>query len=228
MNNPIHTPEFFSNYQLQFITNQWSETSVPRQVEEVCKGGGRWIQLRLKDTDPDIWQETGKEVHKICRKYGAKLIINDHVEFAFRMHADGVHLGKEDMNPKKARQILGPEKIIGGTANSAEEIIKLYHKGVNYAGLGPFRHTETKQKLAQTLGYEGIKNIVEILRSRDISIPIFAIGGIETEHIPELLETGIHGVVVSSSIANSPDIQKATHQFIHTLTQAKQHVKNRQ
>jgi thiamine-phosphate pyrophosphorylase len=223
----MNTPEFFSNYQLQFITNQWSEVSVPEQVEEVCKGGGRWIQLRLKNTDPDNWQETGKEVHKICRKYGAKLIINDHVEFAFRMHADGVHLGKEDMNPRKARQILGPEKIIGGTANSAEEIIKLYYKGVDYAGLGPFRHTETKQKLAQTLGYEGIQNIIEILRDRNISLPIFAIGGIETEHIPELSETGIHGVVVSSSIANSHNIKESTKQFIRTLSQANQHVKNR-
>ncbi len=227
MNNAINSPELFANYPLQFITNQWSKISVPGQVEEVCKGGGRWIQLRLKNTDPDTWFKTGKEVKKICRKYGAKLIINDHVEFAFRMHADGVHLGKEDMNPKKARQILGPDKIIGGTANSAEEIIKLYHKGVDYAGLGPFRHTETKQKLAPTLGYIGIKNILEILQNRDISLPIFAIGGIETEHIPELLGTGINGVVVSSSIANSQDIQGATKQFIRILTQSKQHVDNR-
>lgn len=228
MNNTINTPDLFSNSQLQFITNQWSETPVPEQVEEVCKGGGRWIQLRLKNTDPDSWYEIGKEVHKICRKYGAKLIINDHVEFAFRMHADGVHLGKEDMNPRKARQILGPEKIIGGTANSAEEIIKLYHKGVDYAGLGPFRHTETKQKLAPTLGYEGIKTIIEILRDRDISLPIFAIGGIENDHIPELLATGISGVVISSSIANSENIQKSTSQFIRTLTHAKEHVNNRE
>ncbi|MGM0496433.1 MAG: thiamine phosphate synthase [Bacteroidota bacterium] len=227
MNKEINPMKIPVEERLQFITNQWSETSIPQQVENVCKGGCRWIQLRLKETDASTWAETGADVKAICRDFGAKLIVNDHVEFAFRVDTDGVHVGKEDMAPEKARQLLGEGKIIGGTANSAEEIMALYRKGVNYVGLGPFRHTTTKQKLSPTLGLEGFHNIMDVLNSHGITLPVFAIGGIEPEDIEELVATGIHGVVISSSLANSNDIEKSTRQLINKLKQTNQHVDHR-
>ncbi len=227
MNKEKNPPNIFIEERLQYITNQWSKISIPQQVENVCKGGGRWIQLRLKDTNIETWLNVGAEVKSICREFGAKFIVNDHVEFAFRVNADGVHLGKEDMAPEKARQILGHDKIIGGTANSSEEIIELYRKGVDYAGLGPFRHTATKQKLSPILGQEGFRNIMNALKDHEITLPVFGIGGIELSDIEELATTGIHGVVVSSSLANSDDIEKSTKQLIHKLKSTKQYVNHR-
>lgn len=227
MNKEIDTLKIPIEKRLQFITNQWSRTSIPKQVENVCKGGCRWIQLRLKTADTETWSKTGSEVKAICREYGAKLIINDHVEFAFRINADGVHVGKEDMAPEKARQLLGADKLIGGTANSAEEIMELHRKGVNYAGLGPFRHTTTKQKLSPKLGIEGVHHIMDVLNSNNITLPVFAIGGIEPKDIEELTATGIHGVVISSFLANSDDIEKSTRQLINKLEQTNQYVNHR-
>mgnify|MGYP002338728090 CR=1 FL=1 len=227
MNKEMNSPKIPIEERLQFITNQWSERSIPQQVESVCRGGGRWIQLRLKQTDIETWIKIGAEVKTICHEFGAKLIVNDHVEFALRVDADGVHLGKEDMPMEKARQLLGEDKIIGGTANSVEEIIELYRKGVNYVGLGPFRHTTTKQKLSPTLGLEGYHNIMNVLNDHGITLPIFGIGGIEPGDVEELSATGIHGVVISSLLANSDDIETLTKQLIHKLKRTNQHVIHR-
>lgn len=227
MNKKINSPETPIEERLQFITNQWSEISIPQQVENVCKGGCRWIQLRLKETDIETWIKIGVEVKTICREFGAKFIVNDHVEFALRANADGVHLGKEDMAPEKARELLGQDKIIGGTANNAEEIKELYKKGVNYVGLGPFRYTTTKQKLSPTLGQEGFHNIMNELNAHEITLPVFGIGGIEPGDVEELTVTGIHGVVVSSALVNSGDIEQSTKQLINKLKRTNQHVNHR-
>ncbi len=200
--------------ELQFITNQWSKNSISTQIEEVCKGGCRWIQLRLKDMTPEEWINTGTEARAICKKYGARLIINDHVEFALRLDADGVHLGKEDMDPGKARKLLGNDKIIGGTANQLKEILALHKKQVDYVGLGPFRYTKTKKKLAETLGNEGYLKIMKTLKNKEIDIPVFAIGGIRKDDIRQLFKTGIHGIAVSSFISESSDIKETTKDII--------------
>lgn len=212
---------------LQFVTNQWSKNSIPTQIREVCKGGCRWIQLRLKNTNPDQWIKTGLEAKAICRDFGAKLIINDHVEFTYRLEADGVHLGKEDMDPVKAREILGNHKIIGGTANHWEEILELYKKGVDYAGLGPYRYTKTKKNLSGLLGVEGFRETMNRLRARNISLPIFAIGGITPEDIGELMQTGIQGVAVSSFLSDNPEISNKTKEFIYKIKQNAQYVNHR-
>jgi len=227
MNEEINLPKISVEERLQFITNQWSRRSIPQQVESVCKGGAGWVQLRLKETDIETWINIGADVKAICHEYGAKFIVNDHVEFALRVNADGVHLGKEDMAPEKARQLLGKDKIIGGTANSTEETIELSRRGVDYIGLGPFRHTTTKQKLSPTLGLEGYHDIMNRLKAHNITLPVFGIGGIEPENIEELAATGIHGVVVSSSLANSDDIETSTKQLIHKLKLTSQYVNHR-
>jgi len=206
---------------LQFITNQWSKTNIPTQIEEVCKGGCRWIQLRLKDVSPEEWINTGTEARAICKKHGARLIINDHVEFALRLDADGVHLGKEDMDPGKARKLLGNEKIIGGTANQLKEVLNLYKKNVDYVGLGPFRYTKTKNNLAEILGTEGYFEIMKSLKNKGIDLPVYAIGGIRQEDIQHLLETGIDGIAVSSFLSENSQTKETTKEIIQTINNNK-------
>ena len=207
--------------ELQFITNQWSKNSISTQIEEVCKGGCRWIQLRLKDVSPEEWINTGTEARAICKKYGARLIINDHVEFALRLDADGVHLGKEDMDPGKARKLLGNEKIIGGTANQLKEVLNLYKKNVDYVGLGPFRYTKTKNNLAEILGTEGYFEIMKSLKNKGIDLPVYAIGGIRQEDIQHLLETGIDGIAVSSFLSENSQTKETTKEIIQTINNNK-------
>jgi len=199
---------------LQFITNQWSEKSISEQVKDACSGGCKWIQLRLKKAEIEQWIEIGTRVKNICDTYHATLIINDHVEFALRINADGVHVGKNDMDPGKARDLLGSDKIVGASANDLKKIIELTEKGVDYVGVGPFRQTETKEKLDPVLGFRGYQKIMEALKIRNISTPVFAIGGIRKEDTDSLMQTGIQGVAISSLLSNAKNQQKMTNELL--------------
>ena len=131
----------------------------------------------MKDVTCDEIRPVAVEVLKYCRKAGAVFIIDDHVELAKEVGADGVHLGKNDMPVRQARDILGNNAIIGGTANNFEDVRKLYDDGVNYIGCGPFRFTETKRGLSPILGCSGISNIIDSMRNEHLNLPIVAIGG---------------------------------------------------
>ena len=211
---------------LQFITNQWSRRSIAEQVERACQGGCRWIQLRLKDMEERKWLETISQVKPICHHYGAFLIINDHVEMALRGDADGVHLGKEDMSPEKARQILGDNRMIGATANTLEDIRRLDEKLVDYIGLGPYRFTTTKKALAPVLGAEGYRQIIHGMKQEKITLPVIAVGGIGLEDIGGLIQTGIHGIAVSSAISEHPHPETLINQVINQINTEVQDVEN--
>jgi thiamine-phosphate pyrophosphorylase len=142
------------------------------------------------------------------------LIINDNVTIAKEIGADGVHLGKNDMHPTEAREILGGEAIIGGTANTIEDVVQLSGSGVNYIGLGPYRFTTTKDKLSPILGLEGYMKIMREVQMMSIDIPIIAIGGIVPGDVAALMETGIYGVAVSSAINQSIDKHSVIKEFI--------------
>jgi thiamine-phosphate pyrophosphorylase len=116
------------------------------------------------------------------------------------VNATGVHLGKTDMPPAEARRILGDGFIIGGTANTFEDIRRLTDEGVDYIGLGPFRFTATKKNLSPILGLEGYKDILSRCRAAGIALPVLAIGGITVDDIPALMQTGVSGIAVSSAI----------------------------
>ena len=150
----------------------------------------------------------------VCLKYGAKLIINDNVQIAKEVDAEGVHLGKEDMNPKEARKILGNNFIIGSSTNSIEDVRKRIEQGCDYIGVGPFRFTSTKEKLNPVLGLEKIRAIAEKFENE---IPMIAIGGIKLEDVESLMQTGIHGVAVSSGVNLSEDRTAATKKFLKLL-----------
>lgn len=145
---------------MQFITHYTERYSYLDAARMALEGGCRWVQLRMKDTPVETIEPVALEVQALCRQYGATFIIDDHVELAKKLHADGVHLGKKDMPIADARRILGAEYIIGGTANTFEDVLQHYKAGADYIGCGPFRYTTTKKNLSPILGLEGYTAII--------------------------------------------------------------------
>lgn len=193
-----------NNYRLQFITHHNEKYSYVDSARIALEGGCRWIQLRMKDTNDTLMEETALIIQKMCKDYGATFIIDDNVTLTKKINADGVHLGKNDMPIAEARMILGDKFIIGGTINSFDDILQhLQGATPDYFGCGPFRFTSTKKNLAPILGYEGYKNILTKMRENNINIPLIAIGGICKDDISKLLDCGINGIALSSSILNA-------------------------
>ncbi|MCL5029475.1 MAG: thiamine phosphate synthase [Bacteroidetes bacterium] len=203
---------------LHYITQDIPNFTHYELVEEACKGGADWIQLRVKNSSYNEWKELAFKTKKVCNNYNAKLIINDNVDIAKTVNADGVHLGKNDMPSAEARKILGNNFIIGGTANTFEDVERLNQTGVDYIGVGPFRYTTTKEKLSPILGLDGYQNILNKCRDKDIKIPIIAIGGIRPEDISSLFQTGIYGIAVSSAINSAKDKSLVTKQFLEKIS----------
>lgn len=182
-------------------------------IADVLLAGAKWIQLRVKNTDENTLLQIAEKAMELCNTHAAKLIINDHPAIALKVGAHGVHLGLEDMPVKEARAILGPHKIIGGTANTFEQVIQRIEEKVDYLGVGPFRFTTTKEKLSPILGAQGFQDIVKRLNALHLSIPIIAIGGIGVEDVASVMETGVYGVAVSAALTNQPDISRAYQQI---------------
>lgn len=203
---------------LQYITHGSPEEQI-QQAKSACEAGIRWVQLRLKNESDLVLYKTALEVKTICKEYSTVFIVNDHVHIALAVDADGVHLGKEDSTPHDARILLGPDKIIGGTSNTIEDIDALAEASVDYIGLGPYRFTTTKEKLSPVLGTEGYVNILLAMKQKNISIPVIAIGGIQDEDVEELIQTGVYGVAVSSAITlsmNKPDTIQSFYSSLKT------------
>lgn len=201
---------------VQFITHYTEQYSYLDSVRLALEGGCRWIQLRMKEATPEEILPIALEAQAMCRKHGATFIIDDHVEIALQIKADGVHLGKNDMPVAEARKILGKEFIIGGTANTFEDVLMHYNNGANYIGCGPFRFTTTKQNLSPMLGYEGYARILSRIRAEQISIPFVAIGGITRADIPQLMQTGVTGIAISGSVLKAENPIEEMKQIIKT------------
>jgi len=175
------------------------------QVEAASRAGIRWIQLRMKEaTDAEV-SAAATEAKKICDARGCVLIINDRVEIAAAVNAHGVHLGKEDMPVSEARRILGANKLVGGTANTLEDIRKHHLEGADYIGLGPYRYTTTKKNLSPVLELEGYRRIMSRLEQERIDIPVIAIGGIGVEDAAPLLDAGLYGIAFSGMLVHAED-----------------------
>lgn len=185
---------------LQFITHYTDTINYLDSVRIALEGGCRWVQLRMKNASVDDIRPIALQAQALCKAAGATFIIDDHVDLVKEIHADGVHLGKNDMPIDEARAILGDEFIIGGTANTFEDVLMHYKHGANYIGCGPFRFTTTKEKLSPVLGLEGYTHIVKQMKEQGINLPIVAIGGINAEDIPALMQTGITGIALSGTV----------------------------
>ena len=186
--------------QVQFITHYTDKYSYLDSVVIALEGGCRWIQLRMKDAPIEEIESMALNVYTLCRAYKATFIIDDHVELVRRGHADGGHLGKTDMPVADARRLLGKKYLIGGTANTFEDVRMHYEAGADYIGCGPFRYTTTKKNLSPILGLEGYERIVRQMQEADIHLPIVAIGGITVEDIPEIIQTGVSGIALSGTV----------------------------
>ena len=220
------------NVHLQFITHYTEKYSYTDSAKIALEGGCRWIQLRMKDVSETILEHHALIIQEMCKEYGATFIIDDNVFLAKKINADGVHLGKNDMPITEARRILGYDFIIGATVNTFEDILKITNSlsstansqrpMVNYFGCGPFRFTQTKQKLSPILGIEGYKEIVKKKLEQNIDIPIVAIGGIANADIPHILETGIDGIALSSSILKAENPIEEMKNIVSTIKNLKQ------
>ncbi|TWF44816.1 thiamine-phosphate diphosphorylase [Chitinophaga polysaccharea] len=196
-----------------------SQTPHTDHIQAACDAGCKWIQLRIKNEPPAAILPVAEAAKAICDRYQARLIINDYPQIAVAVGAAGVHVGKLDMSVAAARAIAGPELIIGGTANTLEDILQHVRDGASYVGVGPFRFTTTKQNLSPILGLKGYQSIIQGLRERNISVPVIAIGGILAEDIPALLETGVHGIAVSGLISGAIDKRAVVHHIQAQLNQ---------
>ena len=190
---------------VQFISNSTSRYSTLDGIRLALQGGCRWIQLRMKDADDETFLSTAKVARCLCRSYGAKLILDDRVALVEAACADGVHLGHLDMPLDEARQILGPNRIIGGTANTIEDIRRVASQGADYIGCGPLRFTTTKKNLAPLLGFDGYRRLLNAMHEENIYLPLVAIGGVTVDDLTELQRIGVSGIAVSGYVLNAPD-----------------------
>ena len=228
------------NVRLQFITHYTERYSYIDSARIALEGGCRWVQLRMKDADETLLEETALIVQKMCKDYDATFIIDDNVHLCKKIKADGVHLGKNDMPIAEARKILGDDFIIGATVNTFDDVLLCQQSTdnrqqtlspfpsqpphpfpsptpvPNYFGCGPFRFTSTKKNLAPILGLDGYREIMKKMKENNIDIPLVAIGGITKDDVPELMKTGIDGIAISGSVLRAENPVEAMYnlQFI--------------
>lgn len=174
------------------------------QVEAALKGGATFIQLREKNLDEAHFLEEAKEIKKLCREYGVPFVINDNVELTLEVDADGVHVGQSDMEAGDVRVKLGPDKIIGVSAQTVEQALLAEAHGADYLGVGAVFPTGSKEDAVE-VEHETVKAICEAVK-----IPVIAIGGISKNNVLELSGNGLCGIAVISAIFAQEDIESAT------------------
>lgn len=177
--------------------------TLAQQVEQALLGGATMVQLREKQLDLPQFRREALEIQALCRRYGAPFLINDNVDLALEIGADGVHVGQEDMEAGLVRQKLGPGKILGVSTHSPEEALRAQAAGADYLGAGAVFHTGTKTDVS-TLSYDTLGDICAA-----VHIPVVAIGGINEDNILRLKGTGIAGAAVVSALFAQPDVQAA-------------------
>lgn len=200
---------------LQFITHQTELYSYFESARMALEGGCKWIQLRMKEAPLEEVEAVALQLKPICKEHKAILIIDDHVELVKKLEVDGVHLGKNDMPISQARQILGEAFIIGGTANTFEDVVQHYRAGADYLGIGPYRFTTTKKNLSPVLGLEGYATILSQMKEAHIELPVVAIGGITYEDIPDILRTGVNGIALSGTILRAENPVEETRRILN-------------
>ncbi len=201
---------------LQYISQGETSQEQLNNIKDALNGGCDWIQLRFKDKDELSKNYFAEKVKLECERYYASLIINDFADIAKRVDADGVHVGLGDTPVSEVREIIGPNGIIGGTANTFEQILQRFSERCDYVGLGPYRFTETKRNLGPILGLAAYQKFASKLKEMGVTIPVYAIGGIQLEDVKGLMKIGIHGVALSGGITHATDKRE----FINQMNKA--------
>lgn len=193
---------------IQYISQGTSAAEQLDNIHQALDSGCTWIQLRFKNAGEKELADLAHRVKKDCAGYDATFILNDQVQLAKEVEADGVHLGLTDMSIIQARELMGEEKIIGGTANTLSDVLQQVNEGCDYIGLGPLRFTTTKEQLSPVLGIAGYQSILNELKKEEIKIPVYAIGGIVPEDVPDLISCGVYGIAVSGIITHHENKKK--------------------
>ncbi|SDL09526.1 thiamine phosphate synthase [Halarsenatibacter silvermanii] len=186
-------------------------------VKKSLAGGVRMVQLREKDLNLRSRYQLGQKLRKITREQGAALVINDRVDLAMALEADGVHLGQQDLPYQEARKLLGPDKIIGVSASSPEQVKKLNEEIVDYIGFGSVFSTKSKRLDAerQAVGLKKLKRAVQLT-----DLPVMAIGGIAPDNVGEVVRAGATGAAVISALNQADDVKKTAEEMIDRINRA--------
>lgn len=199
---------------LQFLTLDASPLPHRAQALAALRGGVRWIQLRAKGLPEDAWVAEASAVAELCRDHGAVFVVNDSPQVALRAEADGVHLGGDDASPASARALLGEAAIVGVTLNEPAHVARFAGTRVDYAGVGPFRHTLSKQKLAAIHTSASLASLIAAASP----LPCYAIGGVGVADWPALRALGAHGIAVSAAIALAADPVSAAKSLVEATS----------
>ena len=195
-------------------------------VRESLEGGVTFLQLREKDLDEGTFFDEAVKLQAMAKDYGVPFVINDNVDIAIKMNADGVHVGQHDMEAGDVRALIGPDKILGVSAQTVDQAVLAEKRGADYLGVGAVFPTGSKDD-ADDVSFETLKAIC-----RAVSIPVVAIGGITLENIPDLAGSGICGIAVISAIyardnikEASAALRKASYDMVHALYEKEAHPK---
>jgi len=209
------------DYSLYLVTDR--KLSQGRDILEIIKmaikGGVTIVQLREKDATTREFLSVGKRVKELLDKKNIPLIINDRIDIALALDADGVHLGNDDMPIEIARRILGKNKIIGLSAESIDDAIEADIKGADYIGVSPIYTTPTKPELEKGLGIEGLKKIRKVT-----SLPLVAIGGMKAKNCREAIKNGADGIAVVSAICSAPNPEIAAREIISEINKGRKNL----
>jgi thiamine-phosphate pyrophosphorylase len=181
-------------------------------VEEALKGGAKAVQLREKDLSSRALYETAYELRKLTARYDARLFINDRIDIALAVAADGVHLGSTSIPVHRARQILGDKRLIGVSCHNTVSAINAQEKGADFITFGPVYYTPSKAVYGNPVGVGKLAEISELLR-----IPVFALGGINRKNVSQVIETGAHGIALVSAILAAADPHAEMKALLSTL-----------
>jgi thiamine-phosphate pyrophosphorylase len=177
-------------------------------IEEAIQGGADIVQLREKNKSKRELLKMAKELKKLTAKYNVPFIVNDHLDIALAVDADGIHIGQDDLPLAEARQIMGPDKIIGISTHALEEAIEAEKNGADYIGVGPVFETKSKVDVVDPVGLEYIKEVVS-----NTSIPFVAIGGIKLHNLDDVLDAGAKRICVISAIVGAEDVKGSASAF---------------
>ena len=202
---------------LHYISQGNSPKEHLENIQKACTSGAELVQLRLKNVSEKKLLKLASEAREITAHFQTRLIINDHFKIAKSIKADGVHLGKTDSCPTIARKHLYSWQIIGGTANTAQDCEALIAKDVDYISLSPFKLGTNKDNLSPVLGLKGYTAIIDVLKTET---PIIGFGGITTNDVIDILETGVSGIAVSEEITRDFNTIKTFNQLLKASSTA--------
>jgi len=205
------------NIGLYFITDsRLTKKNIFEDIKAAIKGGVRIIQYREKNLPKEKITEEAKKLKELCKENNVLFLINDFVDIAIEVDADGVHLGLDDIPYEKARALLGNEKIIGLTAHNKEEAIEFQNLGADYLGISPVFTTTTKPDAGKAMGIENLKEIIS-----SVKIPCIAIGGIDENNAEEVAKTNVDGIAIISAIVTKDDVEETTKNIINKIEKQK-------